>query len=355
MAVRRDVPFVLMENRVSYLIPGGDMLDVFYGHPPDPQTMASQAWIASVVESSLHPGEGLSRLAETGELLRDVLNHQGPELLGAAHAGRWGSNPGILLKLLHSRSRLLVQTHPDKARALRYFGSPFGKTEAWYIVETKPDCPAYVYAGFLPQVSREGFCALIEKQDTRAILGCLHRFQVQRGDVIFIPAGMPHAMGADCLAAEIQEPTDITLRAERIRPDGSVLPEEALHAGIGMENLLNCFDFCGLSKEATRERIFLRPEVTNGRDYSEKQLIAQEQTDCFSMREIAVKGTYRGAHHGFAVGLVLEGTGCLLAGGEAIPLRRGSELFFPADVSGYTYQSDEGMRVLECFPPACEV
>ena len=40
-----------------------------------------------------------------------------------------------------------------------------------------------------------------------------------------------------------RQPVDITLRAERIRPDGSVLPEESLHGGKGMDILLDCFDF----------------------------------------------------------------------------------------------------------------
>lgn len=355
MTARGDIPFLLRENRVSYLIPGGDMLDIFYGHPPNPETMASQAWIASVVESSLHPGQGLSRLAQGGELLRDVLARQGRELLGDAHVARWGNNPGILLKLLHSRQRLLVQTHPDKERASRWFASPFGKTEAWYIVQTRPDRPAHIYAGFLPQVTREYFRERIERQDTAAILGCLHRFAVSAGDVIFIPAGLPHAMGPDCLAAEIQEPTDITLRAERIRPDGSVLPEESLHSGIGMEGLLDCFDFDGKSRDDTRRDIFVEPQIEKGDGFVQKRLITPAQTDCFAMSEIGVRSTCTGIHHSFAVGLVLEGEGRLLAGGEALALRRGSEVFFPAGVREYTYQSDEGMRVLECFPPPGEV
>ncbi|UQT47968.1 class I mannose-6-phosphate isomerase [Flavonifractor plautii] len=191
--------------------------------------MCSQMWIASLVTSALQPGTatGLSRVAGTDVFLRDCLAENPAAWLGEAHAAHWGVSLGFLLKLLHSRDRLLLQTHPDGARARKYFGLPSGKDEAWYVLDTRPG--ACIWLGFRPGVTPAYFRGLIERQDTAALLDCLHQIPIRPGEVYFIPAGTAHAMGSDSLVAELQEPVDITLRAEYIRPDGSRLPVESMY------------------------------------------------------------------------------------------------------------------------------
>ena len=208
----------LAPNKVDYLIPGGEMINEFLGEGPGAR-VCSQMWIASLVTSALQPGTatGLSRVAGTDVLLRDCLAENPAAWLGEAHAAHWGVSLGFLLKLLHSRDRLLLQTHPDGARARKYFGLPSGKDEAWYVLDTRPG--ACIWLGFRPGVTPAYFRGLIERQDTAALLDCLHQIPIRPGEVYFIPAGTAHAMGSDSLVAELQEPVDITLRAEYIRPD----------------------------------------------------------------------------------------------------------------------------------------
>ena len=81
-------------------------------------------------------GEGLGRL-EDGRLVKDVV----------------GTLP-ILVKLLDSDERLVIQAHPTVPCARRLFNSPVGKTECWYFLPgTAPD--ACVYLGFKPGITRE--------------------------------------------------------------------------------------------------------------------------------------------------------------------------------------------------------
>ena len=223
-------------NKVDYLIPGGEMINEFLGDGPGAQ-VCSQLWLASLVTSALAPGTttGLSRVAGTDEFLKDCLEAAPAEWLGEAHAARWGASLGFLLKLLHSRDRLLIQTHPDGEKAKKYFGLPCGKDEAWYVLAARPE--ACIWLGFRPGVTPERFRALIEKQDTASLLDCLHRVPIRPGEVYFIPAGTVHAMGSGSLVAEIQEPVDITLRAEYIRPDGSRLPKESMYGAAGMNSI----------------------------------------------------------------------------------------------------------------------
>lgn len=349
-------PFRLAPNRVSYLLPGGELIDRFLGQAPGSHPGASQMWVASVVQSTLE-GAADSRSyilpQDGGGCLAAELAAHPAEFLGEANAAAFGPNPGFLLKLLHSSQRLLVQTHPTREKAQRYFGWPYGKTEAWYVLGVDEAAgPACVWVGFVPGVTPEAFRALIDRQDTEAILACLHRFVIRPGDVVFIPAGLPHALGAGSLVAEIQEPTDITLRAERIRPDGSELPPESLHSGAGMDALLDCFDFSwALPAAAVRERCFLRPARRSVPGGAEETLIGPAQTPYFGLTRVAAAAPCLRENGAFRVLLVESGKGWLQGGGERLPLARGTEVFVPHGVRRYTLVPEGGLAVLECEPP----
>lgn len=358
--MKEQKPFRLEPNRMSYLIPGGKLIDDFLGEPVGSNPLASQLWIASVVKTMLGDGsDGYSRIvaADGGETLPERLAKDPEGMLGEAIVKRFGNTPGFLLKLLNSDDRLLVQTHPDGKKAKKYFDQPFGKTEAWYVLAVEPGQEAYIWAGFKPGITKAGFRKLIEEQDTKAILDCLHQFVIEPGDIIFIQAGVPHAMGSHSLVAEIQEPVDLTLRAERFRPDGSELPEESLHSGIGMDGLLDCFDFSCADYETTRKRLFVKPEMKQYAGYQETILIGSQKTSCFGMSRMDIKEASERENQSFTVGLVLAGEGQLKASDETILLQKGVEFFVPASISTYQYLPKEAggvLTVLECYPPAAE-
>ena len=52
----------------------------------------------------------------------------------------------ILVKLLDSAERLVIQCHPTIPFAKKHFNSSFGKAECWYMLDTEED--AYIYLGF---------------------------------------------------------------------------------------------------------------------------------------------------------------------------------------------------------------
>lgn len=363
---RYERPIKLKTNKIPYLIPGGGLIERFLGEAEpgaDGQEAASQMWIASVVQCVLEGSrDSRSRIAgEDGELcLAEELEKEPERYLGKEFVRQHGATLGFLLKLLNSRDRLLVQTHPDKEKAQKYFHSPFGKTESWYVLDTEPGADTCIWAGFRPGVTKEGFRELILKQDIEGILHCLHRFPVRRGDVIFIPAGLPHALGQGSLIAEIQEPTDITLRAERFRPDGSELPEESLHSGIGYDGLLDCFAFDCAKEAVVRERIFLKPDCSRHSWGEETRLIGYDTTPCFGMSRIFCNGKAGGCrreNERFTVALVVGGSGWIEYGEEEqfrLPLEKGSELFLPYGLKSYRYVPAGELEMIECYPPQDE-
>jgi mannose-6-phosphate isomerase len=114
--------------------------------------------------------------------------------------------PALLLKLLFTSEPLSIQVHPDDAFA-RSIGLPNGKTEAWYILSATPD--ARIAVGLERHLTPQ---QLRESIKDGSIAGLAQWRTVRRGDVIFIPAGTIHAIGAGIVLAEIQQHSDATFR-----------------------------------------------------------------------------------------------------------------------------------------------
>ena len=121
-------------------------------------------------------------------------------------ADKNASIPTLLLKLLFTNEPLSIQVHPDDTFA-RAIGMPNGKSEAWYIISAKPD--AKIGVGLKYRVTRQELRAAIRDG---SIVDLLQWRPVAIGDVIFIPAGTIHALGAGIVLAEIQQNSDATFR-----------------------------------------------------------------------------------------------------------------------------------------------
>ena len=125
----------------------------------------------------------------------------------------WFERPGfatpataLLLKLLLTTEPLSIQVHPDDAFA-RSIGLANGKTEAWYILSAIAG--AQVALGLkYPRSATELRAAIMDG----SIANIVHWHPVHQGDVIFIPAGTIHAIGAGIVLAEIQQHSDATFR-----------------------------------------------------------------------------------------------------------------------------------------------
>ena len=114
--------------------------------------------------------------------------------------------PALLLKLLFTSEPLSIQVHPDDTFA-RAMGLPNGKSEAWYIISAKPD--AQIGVGLKHRVTPQELRASIRDG---SIVELVQWRSVEKGDVIFIPAGTIHALGAGIVLAEIQQRSDTTFR-----------------------------------------------------------------------------------------------------------------------------------------------
>jgi mannose-6-phosphate isomerase len=116
------------------------------------------------------------------------------------------AEPGLLLKLLFTSEPLSIQVHPDDAFA-RSIGLSNGKTEAWYILSATPE--ARVALGLKRRLTPPELRAAIRDGSIAALAQWR---SVAKGDIIFVPAGTIHAIGAGIVLAEIQQHSDATFR-----------------------------------------------------------------------------------------------------------------------------------------------
>ena len=137
------------------------------------------------------------------------------------------TSPELLLKLIFTTQPLSIQVHPDDAFA-RSIGLKNGKTEAWYILEAAPG--ARVAAGLKRPTAAP---LLRESIENGTIVDLVEWRGVSRGDVVFVPAGSIHAIGAGLVIAEIQQRGDTTFRLHDFGRERSLDIDRGLAVAIG--------------------------------------------------------------------------------------------------------------------------
>lgn len=325
-----------------------------------------EEWVASVVKAR-NPGreeevlEGLSlREDRPSQTLLAYIDANPEAALGAAHVAKYGTHPGLLVKLLDAAERLAIQVHPDKLTAERLFHSAYGKTEAWYFLggrKMNGEEP-YVLCGFKPGMTRERWEQLFHAQDIDGMVQSLHKVYPKRGDVMLIRGGMPHAIGPGNWMVEIQEPTDFTIRTERVTPSGLALADHAIHQGIGFDRMFDCFHYETYTEQEMLELCKLPTDVQDGgQGWRMKQLIRYSDTPYFCMDQLEVARGAEGPEWTtagrFAVLIVLSGSGRLRWGSKTVKVEQGDQLFLPASMPAATFIGGEAaLQVVRCLPPS---
>jgi mannose-6-phosphate isomerase len=142
---------------------------------------------------------------ESGISFSEVLK-QHPELLGSGCHADFPELCPLLVKFLFTSSRLSVQVHPEDSYAQQHHQS-LGKTEAWFVVGAEPQ--AEVALGFREEISSAQLQTSAQSGEIERLLDWR---RVQVGDLIYVPAGTVHAIGAGLTVCEIQQNSDITYR-----------------------------------------------------------------------------------------------------------------------------------------------
>ena len=358
-------PVRLKSERAWRTYHGGRLLDELHGISPAQDSHFPEDWICSTVRA-INAGredvvEGLNSLVDVDMTLRDYIAADPVAALGVEHVARVGESLGVLVKLIDAAERLGIQCHPDKAKAREFFDSPFGKTECWHVVGGREidvgvlrsdGAPAVekpcVYMGFKPDVTEEKWRDVFERQDIAAMLGMLHRIEVEKGDTFFIEGGTPHAIGAGCLLVEIQEPTDYTFRTEKVTPQGFEIPDRACHYGIGFDNMFECFHYDGCDEAEARRRYMVEPHVVERtNEFVRTEIIGASRTECFSLERFDIRRKCEFAADGnFSALYVLSGRGRLEGEAGSVEVKPGDQFFVPAAAQVFSVAADDGDEIV---------
>jgi mannose-6-phosphate isomerase len=353
------IPLKQIPNRVWRTYTGGALIDRWKGVPDENDGNLPEEWIMSTISArgkNRPDDEGLSKVTTPlGEVTLNELIASNQELfLGEKIAKKYGTT-GVLIKMLDSKERLTIQVHPDKEYARTMLNSAFGKTESWYILggrEINGEKSA-IYLGFKEGITIEKWTELFESQNIEGMLNCLHRFEIQPGDAFMIYGGIPHAIGSGCFLLEVQEPTDYTMRVEKITPGGLTISDELIHQGVGVENMLKCFHYEGCSaKEATKKWKITPKTIAASENYSFKTIFNESHTDCFGLNELDLDGEFELNGNGtFYVAVIYFGHGTITCGGIDYSYSQGDEIFFPAAIVNALWKSTTASKILLCYPP----
>ena len=352
-------PLMQIPNRVWRTYRGGALIDRWKKIKPETDGNMPEEWIMSAIAArgkNRPPEEGLSFLkTPSGLIALTELVAADPELfLGARIAGKFGTT-GVLIKMLDSAERLTIQVHPDKEFARRILNSPFGKTESWYILGGREinGEKSSVYLGFKKGITEGIWKELFLKQDITGMLNSLHRFDASPGDAFMIYGGVPHAIGSGCFLLEVQEPTDYTMRVERVTPGGLVISDELIHQNAGVENMLICFNYEGCSYEEAEKRWKVTPGIIeSSQSHTLRSIINESNTACFALKELDLEGEMTLPGNGdFFAGVVYSGEGTIICDGKDYSFGQGDEIFFPAAIESILFRTSVPSKILLCYPP----
>ena len=350
----------LPQNRVWRSYQGGRILDKLAGKKNPGDSHYPEDWIGSVTTArnphSEHEHEGISTVRVNGHsaLFTDLIAQDPDYFLGSEHVERFGRQPMVLVKLLDSAVRLQFQVHPTAEFAQMHLDSNSGKAEAYYVMGIRKDVEeAFVYLGFQRPPSRAELKRNIEAQDIETIEGYFDKILVQPGDMLFIPGGMPHAIGGGIFLVEILEPSDLAVRFEFERA-GYTLPESARVMNRGLDFCLDIFDFDPKPVSLVRSEYMFEPklEVTYGETAHRYHLLGAETTPCFRVKKSVIRGIVEREEDTFFTGVVTSGSCVLRTDAAAIELGTFDKFFCPAGLGAYTIEADGEVQILECFPPA---
>ena len=309
------------------IIWGGYDILPYKGIPADSRTIG-ESWELS------HVSENVSVVANgdlEGKTIDELIDKYGVRLLGSKVMERFGKTFPLLIKFIDAQENLSIQVHPnDKLAKIRH--NSFGKTEVWYVVDAAPG--AVLYSGFSKQIDAEEYIKRIEND---SITDVLQRYEVEAGDVFFIPAGRVHTIGSGCFIAEIQQTSNITYRIYDYNRKDINGNERELHTAMAKDAI----DYTLYPDYKTRYTLVENKTTELVRcDYFTTNLLLLNEN---KQRDLSSLDS-------FVVYMCMEGEAVLKDDkGNILPLRQGQTALISAETNSLSIEPEQGVKLLETF------
>ena len=294
---------------------GGRRLKEKYGKKTDVDPLA-ETWELSVrpKENSRVSGGGYDGLT-----LAEALEKSGE---------RVPSPFPLLVKFIDAAKPLSVQVHPDTETAAA-LGEECAKNEMWYIVEAAPD--AEIIYGLADGVTAEGFSRAVLAGENMEPL--LRHVPVKAGDVFHVPAGLPHAIGAGVLLAEVQENSDVTYRLydyDRVDKNGK---KRELHTEKALRSIRDFSD-----EDIMRLRFSRASAMT-------EDLVADNEF--FRVRRLINAAADYPVTRGFLFAVALDGDATCVTKNGTVFLKKGEAAYFSEALSSVSITANGTLLLAE--------
>ncbi|MGL4183823.1 MAG: type I phosphomannose isomerase catalytic subunit [Metamycoplasmataceae bacterium] len=184
---------IFLKPYFSERIWGSDRLKNFGFSLPE-KTKIGEAWIISAIE-----GKSSTIKNVEGETLFSFFEKN------KEFFGNYKGNYPLLTKIIDANDDLSIQVHPNNEYALKKHNS-FGKAECWYILDAPENAELILGVNAKDRMEAEN---LIKEEKWDHLL---KKIKIKKGDFIYVPPGMVHAITRGVLTYELQQSSDITYR-----------------------------------------------------------------------------------------------------------------------------------------------
>lgn len=315
------LPLLLPPHPLQHFYRGGDRIAALRGIVAESDHQPEE-WLASTVSRFGEDGIGLATTTD-GTLLRDVIAADTTAWLGAER-GHSAADTGILVKLLDARQRLPVHVHPDRAFATSHLNCPYGKTEAWYVLETEPGCAVHV--GWNQDLDRDELDRRRDAQDSEWMLAHMNRVPVRPGMGILVPAGTAHAIDGGIFVAEVQEPTDFSILLEW---SVTTSTRDESHLDLGFDTVMPAVSTAMMTLDQVAALTSHAGETAVSSTF--RSVLPTAADPYFTLRIADASGGESDDHAaGFSVVLVTEGAGRIVGREHSLEVERGQAFAVPA-------------------------
>ena len=292
------------------------------------ETHIGESWELSGVE-------GLVSVVANGPLagktITDLVKEYKGQLVGEHVYSKNGDTFPLLFKFIDAHRDLSIQVHPSDELASSHNPGAKGKTEMWYVIAAEPG--AKLYSGLSKTVSPDELEARAKDGSITDVLAC---YQVQPGDVFFLPAGRIHAICSGCFIAEIQETSDLTYRLYDYGRMGLDGKPRQLHL------------------QQAKEAVDYKVQDNYRTPYTPQENEEVELINCpfFTTSVLDLTLPYAkdlSEIDSFYTVMCLEGSGTLEVDGEEVPVRQGETVLIPASADDICFVPDACMKVLTSY------
>ena len=353
-AIKRPLP--LPYHPLYRFYKGGALVRAFRGISGRPDDWWSEDWVGSCTIAGNSGPDGSEQGLSTVEVkgvgpvtLKSLVEDFPEEMLGTSFAERFGPDIAFLVKILSPAGPVPLHVHPDRAWAKKHLKSKFSKVEGWILLDTPGDGiePAYFATGFKEGITREWFREKVDSKNGKALRDTLHRTEVRPGEVYVAYPGVPHCVGPQVLAIEVQEPTDHMVIAEWEGMD-----EAGATMGLGWNKALGLIDYTPAEHDAAIAGARQQPSVLRERgDNRETRLVNPDVLDFFDATRFEVDDEIAVEDGRFSVDIVTAGVGTIEGDFGIIPIRRG-EAFACAASLGHRFRAGRSpLTVVRCMGP----